>query len=317
MDHEQQIAKDKRTKTYLIIIIGVLFVINFALLYNLISKDKILVTTENKLEDTTAEKQQLDKMLDETETLLLEYKGKNTQLDSIIDVKNDEIAIKVAQIRKMLSQGNITKAQLEDAKIEMSKLRAKIASATHMIDSLSKENMDLKIANSTLTDENSTVKEEVETQKSINSSLTDQNKKLGEKVKVASRLKATNIKTEGIMIKGSKEKEKSRLSKIDRVKVQFNIDKNEIADAGQKLVYLRLIGPNGSTVANQNAGSGTFDVAGESILYTSKASVNFNNIEGSFVVIYFDKIPGMSTGNYRALLYCDEWMIGEGSLKLK
>jgi FtsZ-binding cell division protein ZapB len=317
MDHEQQIAKDKRTKTYLIIIIGVLFVINFALLYNLISKDKILVTTENKLEDTTAEKQQLDKMLDETETLLLEYKGKNTQLDSIIDVKNDEIAIKVAQIRKMLSQGNITKAQLEDAKTEMSKLRAKIASATHMIDSLSKENMDLKIANSTLTDENSTVKEEVETQKSINSSLTDQNKKLGEKVKVASRLKATNIKTEGIMIKGSKEKEKSRLSKIDRVKVQFNIDKNEIADAGQKLVYLRLIGPNGSTVANQNAGSGTFDVAGESILYTSKASVNFNNIEGSFVVIYFDKIPGMSTGNYRALLYCDEWMIGEGSLKLK
>jgi FtsZ-binding cell division protein ZapB len=269
------------------------------------------------LEDTTAEKQQLDKMLDETETLLLEYKGKNTQLDSIIDVKNDEIAIKVAQIRKMLSQGNITKAQLEDAKTEMSKLRAKIASATHMIDSLSKENMDLKIANSTLTDENSTVKEEVETQKSINSSLTDQNKKLGEKVKVASRLKATNIKTEGIMIKGSKEKEKSRLSKIDRVKVQFNIDKNEIADAGQKLVYLRLIGPNGSTVANQNAGSGTFDVAGESILYTSKASVNFNNIEGSFVVIYFDKIPGMSTGNYRALLYCDEWMIGEGSLKLK
>lgn len=317
MDHQQQIAKDKRTKTYLIIIIGVLFVINFALLYNLISKDKILVTTENKLEDTTAEKQQLDKMLDETETLLLEYKGKNTQLDSIIDVKNDEIAIKVAQIRKMLSQGNITKAQLEDAKIEMSKLRAKIASATHMIDSLSKENMDLKIANSTLTDENSTVKEEVETQKSINSSLTDQNKKLGEKVKVASRLKATNIKTEGIMIKGSKEKEKSRLSKIDRVKVQFNIDKNEIADAGQKLVYLRLIGPNGSTVANQNAGSGAFDVAGESILYTSKASVNFNNIEGSFVVIYFDKIPGMSTGNYRALLYCDEWMIGEGSLKLK
>lgn len=317
MDHEQQIAKDKRTKTYLIIIIGVLFVINFALLYNLISKDKILVTTENKLEDTTAEKQQLDKMLDETETLLLEYKGKNTQLDSIIDVKNDEIAIKVAQIRKMLSQGNITKAQLEAAKNEMSKLRAKIASATRMIDSLSKENMDLKIANSTLADENSTVKEEVETQKSINSSLTDQNKKLGEKVKVASRLKATNIKVEGIMIKGTKEKEKSRLSKIDRVKVQFNIDKNEIADAGQKLVYLRLIGPNGSTVANQNAGSGTFDVAGESILYTSKATVNFNNIEGTFVVIYFDKIPGMSTGNYRALLYCDEWMIGEGSLKLK
>ena len=60
MDPEQQIAKDKRTKTYLLIIIGVLFIINFALLYNLISKDKILVTTEGKLEDTQEEKAQLE-----------------------------------------------------------------------------------------------------------------------------------------------------------------------------------------------------------------------------------------------------------------
>jgi hypothetical protein len=91
MDPEYQISKDKRTKTYLLIIIGVLFVINFFLLYNLISKDKILVTSESKLEETQVEKEQLDKLLDETETLLLEYKGKNTQLDSIIDLKNDEI----------------------------------------------------------------------------------------------------------------------------------------------------------------------------------------------------------------------------------
>lgn len=317
MEHEQQIAKDKRTKTYLIIIIGVLFIINFALLYNLISKDKILVTTENKLEDTSAEKLQLDKMLDETQILLLEYKGKNSSLDSIIDIKNDEIGMKVAQIRKMLSEGNITKSQLANAKAEIEKLRLLIASETHTIDSLSKENLDLKMANTTLSEENSTVKQEVETQKTINSSLTDQNKVLGEKVKIASRLKAMNIKADGVMMKGSKEKEKSKLSKIDKVKIQFTIDKNEIVDAGQKVIYLRLIGPNGSTVANQNAGSGTFEVAGESILYTSKATVNFNNVTGSPVIIYFDKIPGMSSGTYRALLYCDEWMIGEGSLKLK
>lgn len=317
MEHEQQIAKDKRTKTYLIIIIGVLFIINFALLYNLISKDKILVTTENKLEDTSAEKLQLDKMLDETQILLLEYKGKNSSLDSIIDIKNDEIGMKVAQIRKMLSEGNITKSQLANAKAEIEKLRLLIASETHTIDSLSKENLDLKMANTTLSEENSTVKQEVETQKTINSSLTDQNKVLGEKVKIASRLKAMNIKADGVMMKGTKEKEKSKLSKIDKVKIQFTIDKNEIVDAGQKVIYLRLIGPNGSTVANQNAGSGTFEVAGESILYTSKATVNFNNVTGSPVIIYFDKIPGMSSGTYRALLYCDEWMIGEGSLKLK
>ncbi len=317
MEHEQQIAKDKRTKTYLMTIIGVLFVINFALLYNLISKDKILVTTETKLEDTSAEKAQLDKMLNETEMLLLEYKGKNTQLDSIIDIKNDEISSKVTQIRKMLSQGNISKAQLALAKSEIAKLTAKIASAAQMIDSLSRENTVLKTANNTLEEENTTVKEVVQTQKTENTALSVQNKKLGDKVKIASRLKALNIKVEGIMMKGTKEKAKAKLSKITKVKVRFTLDKNEIADEGLKLIYLRLIGPNGSTVANQSAGSGTFDMAGESVMYTSKASVNFSNVASGPITIYFDKIPGMSSGSYRALLYCDDWMIGEGSLKLK
>jgi FtsZ-binding cell division protein ZapB len=317
MDQDQQIAKDKRTKTYLLIIIGVLFIINFALLYNLISKDKILVTTETKLEDTSADKEELTRMVNDMESLIIEYKGKNSYLDSIIDIKNDEINQKVTQIRKMLSTGNITKSQLEQARMEINKLKLSIASATRTIDSLSTLNEELKVANTNLEEENSTVKKEVEVQKSTNNTLTDQNRKLGEKVKIASRLKATNIRAEGIMMKGSKEKEKSRLSRIDKVRIQFNIDKNEVADPGQKLVFLRLIGPNGSTIANQNAGSGTFEVEGESTLYTSKATVNFNNITGNLVVIYFDKIPGMSNGNYRALLYCDEWLIGEGSLKLK
>lgn len=314
---EEQIEKDKKTKTYLIIIIAILFVINFGLLYNIISKDKILVTTETKLDNTQAERDKLDKMLDETENMLLDYKGKNAQLDSIIDVKNDEIAIKVSQIRKMLSEGKLTKDQLEIAKQEIAKLKTKIMRDTYTIDSLSRENITLKEENTTLSSENETVKKEVETQKSINTSLTDQNQKLSEKVRVASRLTATNIKVEGIMVSGKKEKEKNKLSKIDKIKVQFNISKNAIAEAGQKVIYLRLIGPNGSTVANQNAGSGVFEFDGESIQYTSKATVVFNNETGSPATIYFEKIPGMSKGTYKAILYCDGFVMGEGSLKLK
>ena len=253
---EEQIARDKKTKTYLIIIIAILFIINFGLLYNLTNKDKILVTTETKLDDSQKERDKLDKMLDETENMLLDYKGKNAQLDSIIDLKNDEIALKVSQIRKMLAEGNLTKSQLETARQEIAKLKVKIMRDTYVIDSLSRENITLKTENSSLSDENENVKKEVENQKSINSSLTEQNQKLSEKVKVASKLTATNIKVEGIMVKGSKEKEKSRLSKIDRIRVIFNISKNEVAEAGQKIIYLRLIGPNGSTIANQSAGSG-------------------------------------------------------------
>lgn len=314
---EEQIARDKKTKTYLIVIIVILFIINFGLLYNLISKDKILVTTETKLDVTIKEREKLDKMLDETENMLLDYKGKNIQLDSIIDVKNDEIAFKVSQIRKMLADGNLTKTQLEAARQEIAKLKVKIMRDTYVIDSLSRENFTLKVENTTLAGENETVKKEVENQKSINSSLTEQNEKLNEKVKIASKLTATNIKVEGIMMKGSKEKEKSRLSRIDKIKVVFTISKNVVADAGQKVIYLRLIGPNGSTVANQSAGSGVFEIDGESMQYTSKATVMFNNIVGSPATIYFEKIPGMSSGVYRAILYCDGYSMGEGSLKLK
>ena len=43
----------------------------------------------------------------------------------------------------------------------------------------------------------------------------------------------------------------------------------------------------------------------------------FNGATGSPATIYFEKIPGMSSGNYRAILYCDEFVMGEGRLKLK
>lgn len=88
--------------------------------------------------------------------------------------------------------------------MEINKLKLSIIAATRTIDSLSTLNEELKVANTNLEEENTTVKEEVEKQKSTNSTLSDQNKKLGEKVKIASRLKATNIKAEGIMMKGNK-----------------------------------------------------------------------------------------------------------------
>ncbi|MCB9251404.1 MAG: hypothetical protein H6605_03000 [Flavobacteriales bacterium] len=317
MNPEEQIAKDKKTKVYLLIIIGVLFIINFALLYNLISKDKILVTTETKLEDAQVEKNELDKMMKETENLLLEYKGRNEELDSIIDDKNDEIASKIAQIRQMLSDKNLTRKQLEDAKKEIAMLKVKIARETYVIDSLSRENDQLKEAFAELSEENITIKEEFEEQKTENANLSSTNKTLSDKVRKASRLTATNIKVDGIMMRGTKEREKSKLSRIDKIKVQFNIDKNEIADAGIKIIYLRLVGPDGSTVSNETAGSGVFEVAGESMKYTSKAKVNFDNAKGSSAIIYFDKIPGMVAGTYKSILYCDEFVMGEGELKLR
>ena len=54
-----------------------------------------------------------------------------------------------------------------------------------------------------------------------------------------------------------------------------------------------------------------------SMKYTAMANVNFNNAKGSSAIIYFDKIPGMLTGNYKAILYCDEFVMGEGQLKLR
>src|SRR5690606_17270670 len=97
------------------------------------------------------------------------------------------------------------------------------------------ENTDLKTTQNRLTDTLSNVRSQIED--------------LSQKVAVASKLKAEQIKVSIINRRGKQKDDKDdefRARNVDKIKIDFKLGKNEVADRGNKDIYTRLIEPDGT-----------------------------------------------------------------------
>jgi hypothetical protein len=85
---------------------------------------------------------------------------------------------------------------------------------------------------------------------------------------------------------------------------------------GKKDIFLKVLGPDGATIYNQAAGSGTFRFQDEESLYSSKKTIDFNQ-ESQQISIYWDKGSEFVKGQYKAELYCEGFKIGSSEFVLK
>lgn len=302
--------KDRKSKIYLLIIILALFLINGVLIYNLISKDKKITLTENKLEDTSAERDALQRELDATELELADFKGRNASLDSIISLKETELTNKVNQIKMLLSNRNASKADLDKARQEIASLKSSISRYRQEIDSLSNLNQFLK-------DENYAIKKEIEQEKERSDFLQKENQDYAEQVRIASQLKALNLVAEPIKVRwNDKERSTNRLASVDKINVNFTLDKNQVAKPGKRTIYLKIITPSKATLSDESKGSGTFTYKGEKSLFTAKKDIEFSN-SNEKVTFSWEKSPALIAGDYEVYLFCEDFIIGKSSFSLR
>jgi len=303
-------TNDKKSKKLLFLMILALLLINVGLIYKLVTKNTELKTTQTELVDTAAELEDLKEVEEELRMSLAEKSGQNEQLDSIIEVRNQELRVKVAKIRTMLNSGNLTKAQLAKAKDEISGLKAQVEQLTAEIDELSKENQYLK-------DENYVIQKQVEIEKGKVAEMVEVNTELTKQVEVGSRifLKALDVKPLRDAIFGDF-KTTDKLSKLDKIEISYALANNDLAEKGEKMLYFQVVTPNKSTLHNNSAGSGTFNFDGGERLYTLKKVVNFQNGNetGSFSI---PKTEGMTAGKYVVNVFSDDHKMGTSEFTLK
>ncbi len=303
-------TNDKKSKKLLFLMILALLLINVGLIYKLVTKNTELKTTQTELVDTAAELEDLKEVEEELRMSLAEKSGQNEQLDSIIEVRNQELRVKVAKIRTMLNSGNLTKAQLAKAKDEISGLKAQVEQLTAEIDELSRENQYLK-------DENYVIQKQVELEKGKVAEMVEVNTELTKQVEVGSRifLKALDVKPLRDAIFGDF-KTTDKLSKLDKIEISYTLANNDLAEKGEKMLYFQVVTPNKSTLHNNSAGSGTFNFDGGERLYTLKKVVNFQNGNetGSFSI---PKTEGMTAGKYVVNVFSDDHKMGTSEFTLQ
>lgn len=262
------------------------------------------------------------------------------RLDSI----SIQLDVKIAQIKSLggkVEDLEATKKQLENDRMQLRKTNN--LSVAHYetrineylgilgkkdaeIVKIKKENARLADRNKSLVTENTSLLSENTTLKIIGQGLNDSLEAYSKRIQAltatvsfASALQAQSIKVSAI---SKKNKERSsgtyRVSKVEKIKVAFQLQPNIIAKQNVKSIYVKILDPDGAVLFDNNAGSGNFEFGGKEMTFTAKKDILYQNTGQAVEIIY---ARGAATiyrvGHYLVEIYCEGYKIGTGSFDVK
>ncbi|WP_420552107.1 hypothetical protein [Tenacibaculum aiptasiae] len=180
----------------------------------------------------------------------------------------------------------------------------------------------LSTVNNALAQENVITNEILKQKETINVSLTEKNKELTEKQKSLEEKIAIGgvIKTSPVKAIAMKERSSgkltstSRSSRTDAFKINFDLLKNVITEAGEKSVYIQIIDENKKVVAPKGV---TNLKDGGKIQYSDSIEVNYNNDRLSLVSLVLVNRDDINKGEYTVSAFVDGVYSGATTLKLR
>lgn len=249
----------------------------------------------------------------EKEEMLNDLQMARQQYDELkINIDNDSLLLKLEQeqrrTQELLEELERTKAtdaaEIRRLKNELATLRGVLESYIIQIDSLHRENSQLRTRNDELVAANRRVEIERD-------NLAEEREVLEERVTLASQLDATNVRMVLLKRSGS---ETEKLRRAKQIKVSFTISKNITAATGEKTVYVRIMNPDQEPLAKSL--SNTFLYEDREIGYSMKRNFEFTGEEQA-LELYWDIEETLQKGNYTVSIFVDGNMIGSGSAEFK
>lgn len=147
--------------------------------------------------------------------------------------------------------------------------------------------------------------------------VTSINKDLESKVNSAAALRARNVQIYAISSKGKvRTGENVKSSRVDKMRVDFILEKNPLTKQEGKVIYVRLLNPDGAAISDPSLGSGLFDYNANKITYTLSKTVNYTNSDQEVSIVY-DRIASLRSGKYTLELFSEGAKIGDGSFSIK
>jgi len=255
------------------------------------------------------EKNRLKVELDSLEAQIEQVNTGKAKMSAELRAKNDSLQAKIRVLRTQLDKGKLTKAELNKAQEDVKQLRYFVASYTAQIDELKKQN-------TTLASERDTLKTNLATTTQKATTLEAQNKDLDTKVQIAKALKAGKVDIVAYKVKGSgKEVEVTRANPAKKIKINFTVASNTLADKALHDVYVRILDPTGNLITSTD--SGNFNADGQDLQYTYKTSIDFKNDGSVFTIDWTNPNPKFEKGSYTVMLYSDGSTMGQGTFSLK
>jgi len=146
--------------------------------------------------------------------------------------------------------------------------------------------------------------------------LAEEKEELEEKVTIASRLQAENIQIVALNPRGKESDSPFRARRIDKIKVEFNIAKNDVAPIEGKNILIRIIDSNDQVLFDVARGSGTFMIDDKEEFYTANQEILFDNSQ-QLLTFEYDKGSRYEPGEYTMEVYTEGYLMGTGKFVVK
>ena len=295
-DYEAEIARHKRTSNGFMLCAIIAIVLLIPAAYFSISLGMQKKTIEDNLEIVESARRIFE---DENSMLQRNAEDLVTELEGLKD-QNDTMMLKYQEAVVMLEQLQREKTynyeQLAKYKKEVATLRNVMKGYLRQIDSLN-------TINSNLQAQNIQYKKEINTAQMRADVAEEKADELNTKVRIGSVIQASGIRMTALNAK-SNEVKRMRLAK--RLKVDFDLTANELAEPGEKSVYLRILGPDGYLLAPSEVILFSFE--GDEMRASEVRKVDYEN-ESVPVSIFYDG-ETFSNGTYTVEIYVDGRLSG-------
>lgn len=300
-NHDQPVRKDSNKIYFLVAVILALLGTNAYLFF----KDK---KASERIVTISDEKTRMQTEIDKIEAELDNASSNNLKLSEQMQNEQDIARNKIGELRTALKAGRLTQGQLAKAQEDIKQLRYFVTKYTADID-------DLKKKNASLITERDVLQTTVDSVSSKASDLEKQNQELSTKVQAAAALKTGNISATALTIRNNgKESVVTRASTTDKLRINFSVVNNSLAEKGLHNVFLRVIDPSGNLIISSNSGLFTSD--DEELQFTYKTAIEFAN-DGKAYTIDWAHNGNFQKGNYTIVLYSDGYTMGNGSIALR
>lgn len=229
-----------------------------------------------------------------------------------LQVNNDSILKKLSDEQKrvqlLLEELRTTKAtntkRINELKNELASVRKVLTYYISQVDSLNKENTVLRTENVEVTRKYQEVSERVDT-------LSQRNERLREKVTRAAQLETRNIVVE---LQSRTGKKTTKVNRADIIKFSFVVSKNITASVGDKIVYIRIVNPNGEVLFTRSSDS--FPYENRNIVYSAKKHFEYTGQETPQTV-YWTINETLLKGSYRVDIFIDSHLTGTKEFELE
>lgn len=244
-----------------------------------------------------------DTLRSRIQDLVSDYDDLRTENDTIAANLEVEKYRADSLLQSLQKERSWNRQKIQQYEKELGTLRAVMKTYVGQIDSLN-------TLNKRLIQENIDYRQQVTTQARRVAEAEERAEELSTKMRRGSVIRARDI---AIRALSNNDREVNRASRAARLRVDFVLSSNELAEPGPRSVYVRITGPEGYILAN-SAGA-VFDFEGEKKTYSAMREIDYQRQDLGVSVFYNG--TGITSGKYAVEIYMDGYLVGSTEVILR